>query len=133
MTLEAHAEGIQSALESIVNYLEELRAHQVCSIEARKMREAGFTPADEKLAAQLFGEHVELKHMEHAILLACARRYAALLNRTVVGVVSGLSYFSPATKEVRSLQTSEGCWQYLAAVLRGSYLPGAVAGISYGM
>jgi len=72
-----------------------------------------FNPADEKLAAQLFREHVELQQIKHAVLLACARRYVALLNGTVIGRVAGLSYFRAAIQEVRSVHTSEGYWQHL--------------------
>jgi hypothetical protein len=68
-------------------------------LAARKCVKPVFNPADEKLAAQLFGEHVELKQIEHAILLACARRYVALLNGTAVGIVSGLRYFSSAIQK----------------------------------
>src|SRR6266849_2591342 len=63
---------------------------------------------------RMFRERVELKQIEHAILLGCARRYVALLNGTVIGPIAGLSYFSSAIQEVRSLQTSEAYWQHLA-------------------
>lgn len=153
------ATALNKSRRSIVNYIEELRQHQICSIEAaqnqhvaghievcdpfwpyvkrrgdqdrdktlvsyveairqllaaRKCVKPIFNPADEKLAAQLFREHVDLTQIEHAVLLACARRYVALLNGTVAGHISGLSYFSPAIQEVRCLQTSEGYWQHLA-------------------
>jgi hypothetical protein len=72
-----------------------------------------FNTADEKLAAQLFGEHVELDQIEHAVLLGCARRYVALLNGTVAGPIAGLAYFRSVIEEVRSLQTSEEYWQHL--------------------
>jgi len=151
--------ALKKSRRSIVNYLEELRTHQICSMEAalnqhvaghievcdrfwpyvkcrrdqdgrktlasyieivqqflavRKCVKQGFNPADERLAEQLFREHVEPKEIEHAILLACARRYVALLNGTAVGHIAGLRYFGPAIQEVQSLQTSEGYWQHLA-------------------
>ena len=155
------ATALKKSRRSIVTYLEELREHQVCSIEAarnqhvaghievcnpfwpylkcrsdhqdrdktldfyveairqllaaRKCVKPVFNPADEKLAAQLFEEHVELEQIEHAILLACARRYVALLNGTAVGIVSGLRYFSSAIQEVRTLQISQDYWQHLAS------------------
>jgi hypothetical protein len=153
------ATTLKKSRRSIVTYLEELREHQICSIEAarnqhtvghievcdsfwpyvkcrgdqdrekavdayveairqllaaRKCVKPVFNPADEKLAAQLFAEHVELKQIERAILLACARRYVALLNGTVVGIVSGFRYFSSAIQEVRTLQVSEGYWRHMA-------------------
>lgn len=154
------ARALNKSRRSIVTYLEELREHHICSVEAaRNQHTAGqievcdpfwpyvkcrgdqdhdksldaymeairqllaarkcvkpvFNPADEKLAAQLFGGHVELKQIEHAILLACARRYVALLNGTAVGIVSGLGYFGSAIQEVRTLQISQDYWQHLAS------------------
>lgn len=153
------ATALKKSRRSVVNYLEELREHQICTVEAalnqhvaghievcdrfwpyikwrcdhhdgetlasyveavrqclaaRKCVRAVFNPADERLAAQLFGEHVDLKQIEHAVLLACARRYVALLNGTIVGLITGLSYFGSAIQEVRSLATSDGYWQHLA-------------------
>jgi hypothetical protein len=153
------AAALKKSRRSIVTYLEELREHHICSIEAalnqhlaghievcnpfwpyvkcegdqnrdktlktyvealrqllaaRKCVKPILNPADEKLAARLFEEHVELKRIEHAILLACARRYVALLNGTAVGIVSGLRYFSSAIQEVQSLEVSRGYWQHLA-------------------
>jgi len=55
-----------------------------------------------------------LGQIAHAILLASARRYLALLNGTEIGLVARLSYFWTAILEVRSLQTSEGYWRLLA-------------------
>jgi hypothetical protein len=57
--------------------------------------------------------HVELNQIEQAVLLGDAE-VRALLNGTVVGRVSGLSYFRSALQEVRSLQTPEGYWHNLA-------------------
>ena len=154
------ATALKKSRRSVVTYLEELREHQICSIEgARNQHAAGhievcdpfwpyvkyrgdqdrdktlgsyveairqllaarkcvkpvFNPVDEKLAAQLFREHVELKQIEHGVLLACARRYVAQLNGTAVGLISGLRYFSAAIQEVRRLQISEDYWQHVAS------------------
>jgi hypothetical protein len=103
--------GDQDRDKTLDFYVEAIRQ----LLAARKCVKPVFNPADEKLAAQLFAEHVELKQIEHAILLACARRYVALLNGTVVGIVSGLRYFSSAIQEVRTLQISQDYWQYLAS------------------
>jgi hypothetical protein len=84
-------------------------------LAARKCVKPVFNPADERLAEQLFREQVGLEQVEHAILLACARRHVALLNGTVVGRIAGLSYFMSAIQEVRTLQTSGGYWQHLAS------------------
>jgi hypothetical protein len=154
------AVALVKSRRSIVKYLEELRQHQICSIEtarnqhlpghieicdpfwpyvkcrldqdggetlisylkairqflaARKCVKPVFNPADERLAAQLFQEHVDLKQIEHAVLLACARRYVALLNGTAVGLISGLGYFNAVIQEVRALQVPEGYWQHMAS------------------
>jgi hypothetical protein len=151
---------LKKSRRSVVTYLEELRDHQICRIEAARNQHAGghievcdpfwpyvkcrgdqdrdktldsyregirqllaahkcvravFNPTDEKVAAQLFREGVELEQIERAVLLACARRYVALLNGTAVGLISGLGYFSGAIQEVRTLQISKNYWQHLAA------------------
>ena len=103
--------GDQGHDKSLDAYMEAIRQ----LLAARKCVKPVFNPADEKLAAQLFGGHVELKQIEHAILLACGRRYVALLNGTAVGIVSGLGYFSSAIQEVRTLQISQDYWQHLAS------------------
>ena len=95
---------------TLSSYIESIRQF----LAARRCVLPTFNPPDEKLAEQLFREHVDLKQIERAILLACARRYVALLNGTVIGRVRGLSYFRAAILEVRSLQTSVGYWQHLA-------------------
>jgi hypothetical protein len=143
-----------------MNYFEELREKEICSIEAARNQHASghievcdsfwpyvknrrdqdrdktlacyveairqllaahqcvkpvFNPADEKLAAQLFREQVELKQIEHAVLLACARRYMTLLNGTGLGLISGLGYFSSVIEEVRALRIADGYWQHMAS------------------
>lgn len=100
----------QDGSDTFASYLEGVRQF----LAARKCVNQVFNPADERLAAQLFREQVELKEIERAVLLACARRYVALLNGTVVGSISGLNYFSLAIQEVQALQTSEEYWQHLA-------------------
>jgi hypothetical protein len=154
------ATTLKKSRRSVVTYLEELREHQICSIEAARNQHAAghievcdpfwpyvkyrgdqdrdktlgsyveairqllaarkcvkpvFNPVDEKLAAQLFREHVELKQIEHGVLLACARRYVALLNGTAEGLISGLTYFRAAIEEVRHLQIRKDYWQHLAS------------------
>jgi hypothetical protein len=152
--------ALRKSRRSIVNYLEELREHRICTLEAavnqhvpglievcdpfwpyvkcgidqnggetlpsyleairqflaaRKCVKPVFNPADERLAAQLFQEHVDLKQIEHAVLLACARRYIALLNGSAVGLISGLGYFNAVIQEVQALQVPEGYWQHVAS------------------
>jgi hypothetical protein len=104
----------QTGGESLTSYVEAIRQ----LLAARRCVKPVFNPADEKLAVQLFGEDVELKQIDHAILLACARRYVALLNGTAVGLISGLVYFSAVIQEVRVFQISEDYWQHVASRVR---------------
>ena len=104
----------QKGGETLASYVEAIRQ----LLAARRCVKPVFSPADEKIAVQLFGEHVELKQIDHAILLACARRYLALLNGTAVGLISGLVYFSAAIQEVRALQISENYWPHVASRVR---------------
>ena len=84
-------------------------------LAARNCVNQVFNPADEQLAMQKFREQVDLMYIERGILLACTRRYVALLNGTAVGPISGLRYFSSAIQEVRALQISDDYWCHLAA------------------
>ena len=97
--------------KTLDSYMEAIR--QLLAV--RKCVKPVFNPADEKLAAELFREHVGLKHIEHAVLLACARRYMALLNGPAVGLISGLRYFRSTIEEVRVLQVSEDYWQHVGS------------------
>jgi hypothetical protein len=99
---------------TLASYVETVRQ----LLAARKCVKQVFNPVDEKLAAQLFREHVELKQIEHAVLLACARRYVALLNGTAVGLISGLRYFSGIIREVQDLQISADYWRHLGLRVR---------------
>jgi hypothetical protein len=93
-----------------VSYVEIVRQ----LLAARTCVNKVFNPADEHLARQMFRDHVELKQIEHGVLLGCARRYVALLKGTAVGPIAGLRYFSSTIQEVQALQTSEDYWRHLA-------------------
>ena len=56
-------------------------------LAARPCVHSAFTPAEQKLATTLFAENVPLEQVEHAILLGCARKYAASLNGQSIAVV----------------------------------------------
>jgi hypothetical protein len=92
-------------------------------LAVRKWVQPAFNPADEKLAAQLFLEHVELKQIEHAVLLACARRYVALLNETAVGLIPGLGYSAAPFRRFelsKSRKTTGNIWLRALASLNNS-------------
>jgi hypothetical protein len=72
-----------------------------------------FGPADEKLAADLFGRQVPLVQVERGLLLGCARKYVALLNGQPSGPITSLKYFSIVIDEAAQLQVSADYWQYL--------------------
>ena len=80
----------------------------------RRVKWGPSNPADEHLARQMFRDHVELKQIEHGVLLGCGRRYVALLNGTAVGPIAGLKYFSSTIREVQALQASKDNWRHLA-------------------
>ena len=101
----------QKGGEALASYMEAIRQ----LLAARRCVKPVFNPADERLAAKLFREHVEVRQIEHAILLACARRYVALLNGTALGLISGLKYFTAAIQEVQDLKISEDYWQHVAS------------------
>jgi hypothetical protein len=76
-----------------------------------------FTPADEKLAGQLYEEGISLAQAERAILLGCARKYIALLNNGRGTPITSLHYFRALFNEVRQ-EVSPSYWGYVALKVR---------------
>jgi hypothetical protein len=75
-----------------------------------------FTPADEKLAADLYGRGVPLENLRRAIWLGCARKYIAVLNgppgQPRAGIAS-LAYFIALLDEVAQAPVSAAYWQHV--------------------
>lgn len=74
-----------------------------------------FSAADERLAAILYRRGVTLTHLQRAIWLGCARKYAALLNRSegAPTLVSSLHYFSALVDEVAETSVAEDYWKHM--------------------
>ncbi len=87
-----------------------------CFLERSCVRSV-FTSADEKLAAQLHRDSIEIVEVERAILLGSVRKYIALLNNSGGTPITTLHYFTPLFAEVRQ-QVSEQYWQYVAQKVR---------------
>ena len=87
-----------------------------CFLERRCVRSM-FTPADEKIAAQLYRNGVSLVDVERAILLGCARKYAALANNGRGTPITTLHYFRALFDEVQQ-EISPNYWIYIAQKLR---------------
>jgi hypothetical protein len=87
-------------------------------LAARPCVHSAFTPAEQKLATTLFAENVPLEQVEHAILLGCARKYAASLNGQSNGPITSLLYFCGPIEEVRQGKTPSAYWDYLSLKLQ---------------
>jgi len=74
-----------------------------------------FSAADERLAAILYRRGVTLIHLQRAIWLGCARKYAALLNGTehTPMLVTSLNYFSALVNEVVETSVGEDYWKHV--------------------
>lgn len=79
----------------------------------RRCVQSSFTAADEKLAGALYARGVSLIHVEHAILLGAARKYASLLEHEQGTAISSLHYFSQLFVEVQQ-EMSAHYWTYIA-------------------
>jgi hypothetical protein len=79
---------------------------------ARHCVQSSFTAADEKLALSLYRRNVSLIHVEHAILLGTARKYASFQHGHGTPI-SSLHYFSDLLAEVQQ-KTSAQYWTYVA-------------------
>jgi hypothetical protein len=77
---------------------------------------SAFTPADEKLAVDLFRRGVPLDNLRRAIWLGCARKYIAMLNgppgQPRVAIAS-LGYFTALLDEVADAPVSDIYWGHV--------------------
>jgi hypothetical protein len=76
---------------------------------------SNFSGADERLAALLYRRGVTLVHLQRAICLGCARKYASLLNADEYSprLISSLHYFSVLVEEVSDSPAGEGYWKHV--------------------
>jgi hypothetical protein len=79
----------------------------------RRCVQSSFTAADERLALSLYRRNIALIHVEHAILLGAARKYAALLEHQPGTPISSLHYFTDLFEEVQQ-EPSAHYWTYVA-------------------
>lgn len=68
---------------------------------------------DRLLAAQLFQRGVPLAAVEHAFLLAAARRLLRPAEAPPLGTIRSLAYFLPVIEEVLALDVSPSYFLYL--------------------
>lgn len=80
---------------------------------ARRCVQSSFTAADEKLALSLYRRGISLIHVEHAILLGAARKYACFREHGHGTPISSLHYFADLFVEVQEEQ-SPNYWTYIA-------------------
>lgn len=74
---------------------------------------SAFTPADEKLAADLYGRGVPLENLRRAIWLGCARKYIAMLNGKPPAPITSLGYFIALLNEVARAPVTDAYWEHV--------------------
>jgi hypothetical protein len=74
---------------------------------------SSFTPADEKLAANLYRCGVSLDHLHRAIWLGSARKYIAMLNGHPRTPITSLGYFASLLGEVAQAAVSDSYWGHV--------------------
>ncbi|HTR63560.1 MAG TPA: helix-turn-helix domain-containing protein [Candidatus Binataceae bacterium] len=94
---------------TLAGYVEQTRR----LLRARRCVGSEFGPADERLAVSLFERKVPVEDVEHAVLLGCARKYVALINRQSGNLIVSFSYFQNVIEEARELKMSAAYWQHL--------------------
>ena len=72
-----------------------------------------FTPADEKLATDLYGRGVALDNLSRAIWLGCARKYIAMLNGQPPTPIASLGYFIALLDEVTQAPVTDAYWDHV--------------------
>jgi len=79
--------------------------------------QAGFGPADERLAADWERTGVSLETVRRAILLGSVRKSMSMIDHPESEPVRSLHYFSALVEEVRQKQLPAGYWQHLESAL----------------
>ena len=74
---------------------------------------SAFTPADEKLAANLYRRGVPLENLKRAIWLGSARKYMSMLNGQPPIPIASLGYFSALLREVAGAPVNDGYWEHV--------------------
>lgn len=101
--LEARSEGGQT------DYVRQVLAE----LQTPACVQSAFIPAEEELAIGLYQRGVSLEVVRHAIWLACARKYLAMLNRQTREYITSLKYFIPVVDEVLQIQVPDGYWEHV--------------------
>jgi hypothetical protein len=98
----------ESGPQEYVAHVRKLLSEQAC-VHCR------FTPADEKMARDLYRRGVSLSQVAHAIWLGCARKYTTLLsNQPAAMPIASLGYFTAVIEEVlNNPNTSDTYWSYI--------------------
>ncbi len=76
--------------------------------------------ADRLFAAQLYDRGVPLATVEHALILAAARRSARPADAAPLGTIRSLAYFAPVIEEVLQLKVGPEYFQHLRNKLQRS-------------
>lgn len=74
---------------------------------------SAFTPADEKLAADLYRRGVPLENVKRAIWLGSARKYMAMLNGQPPARITSLGYFTALLDEVARAPVTDAYWEHV--------------------
>ena len=87
------------------------RVREMCSKPA--CVQAGFGPANERLAADWQRAGVSLETVRRAILLGSVRKLMSMIDRLGSKPVRSLRYFAGLVEEVRQERMTAGFWQHL--------------------
>jgi hypothetical protein len=74
---------------------------------------SAFTPADQRLAADLHRRGVPLENLRRAIWLGSARKYIAMLNGQPPVPIASLGYFAALLEEVTRAPVTDAYWQHV--------------------
>ena len=105
---EAASRTAAGAAGEVGAYVERVR--EMCSKPA--CVQAGFGPADERLAADWQRAGVSLETVRRAILLGSVRKLTSRIDRPGSEPVRSLRYFAGLVEEVRQERMSAGFWKH---------------------
>ena len=84
----------------------------------RRCVQSTFSPADDKLAAQLYLNGLSVADAERAILLGSARKYASWKNHGIGTPITTLHYFQGVFDELRNTTVPSTYWTYIEYTIR---------------
>ncbi len=110
----AYEPNSPTALDDYEAYLESIKSY----VQPRACVRCRFSKLDLELGQEWFRKGLKLDTIEHAIILACSRKYVSWLNGGNLNPIGSLRYFEQTLEEVIRDKTPPEYWDFLKMQLK---------------